>query len=71
MIHTTDPLVVEASAILWALQLAKVEKLCGIMVESDSKLCVDAIGMGMVVCDWNISTLCYDAIGLAAEFFFL
>ena len=69
MIHTTDPLVVEASAILWALQLAKVEKLCGIMVESDSKLCVDAIGMGMVVCDWNISTLCYDAIGLAAEFF--
>ena len=39
------------------------------MVESDSKLCVDAINMGMAVCDWNISTLCYDAIGLATEFF--
>jgi ribonuclease HI len=69
LIHTTEPLVAEASTILWALQLAKVEKLCGIMVESDSKLCVDAISMGMAICDWKISTLCYDAIGLAAEFF--
>jgi ribonuclease HI len=51
LIHTEDPLVAEASAILWTLQLAKVEKLCGIMVKSDSKLCVDAIGMGMAVCD--------------------
>ena len=42
----------------------------GIIVESDSKLCVDAIGLDKADCDRNISTLCNDAIGLAAEFNF-
>ena len=68
-IHTTVPLVAEASAILWAVQLAKMEELRGIIVESDSKLCVDAISLDKAACDWNISTLCLDVIGLAAEFF--
>ena len=68
LIHTSNPLVIEASAIIWALQIAKVKGRCGIIVESDSKLCVDAIGLDKTDCDWNISTLCNDAIGLAAEF---
>ncbi len=41
---------------------------CGIIVESDSKLCIDAIGLDMADCGWKISTLCNDALGLAAEF---
>jgi ribonuclease HI len=61
-------LVAKASAIIWALQIAKVEGRCGIIVESDSKLCVDAIGLDKADCDWNIFTLCNDAIGLAREF---
>jgi hypothetical protein len=54
LIHTSDPLVAEASAILWALQIAKVEELSGIIVESGSKMCVDATGLDKAVCDWNI-----------------
>ena len=38
-IHTSVPFVAEASAILWAVQLAKMEDLRGIIVESDFKLC--------------------------------
>ena len=38
------------------------------IVESDSKLYVDAIGLDKATCDWNISTLCLDAIGLASQF---
>uniref|UniRef100_A0A2N9EZY5 RNase H type-1 domain-containing protein n=1 Tax=Fagus sylvatica TaxID=28930 RepID=A0A2N9EZY5_FAGSY len=34
---------VEASTILWAFQIAKMENFTSIIVESDSKLCIDAI----------------------------
>jgi ribonuclease HI len=54
LIHTSDPLVAEASAILWALQIAKVEEFSGIIVESDSKMCVDTTSLDNAVCDWNI-----------------
>ena len=37
--NTCDPLVVEAAAILWAIQIAKAENWCGIIIESDSKAC--------------------------------
>jgi hypothetical protein len=67
-IHTSVQLVAEASAIFWVVQLAKMKDFCGIIVESDSKLYVDAIGLDKAPCDWNISTLCLDAIGLADQF---
>jgi hypothetical protein len=54
LIHISDPLVAEASAILWALQIAKVEEFSGIIVENDSKMCVDTTSLDKAVCDWNI-----------------
>ena len=38
-----EPIVAEASAILWALQLALEENHQNVMVEGDSKLCFDAL----------------------------
>ena len=38
-----EPIVAEASAILWALQLALEETHQNVMVEGDSKLCFDAL----------------------------
>nr|POF24536.1 hypothetical protein CFP56_76346 [Quercus suber] len=38
-----SPIAAEAEAILWALHLAKGENWRKIIVESDSKICIDAI----------------------------
>ncbi len=64
---TVDPTVAEASAILWAIQLAYLEKWKNILVESDAKNCVDAI-LGISACSWNIYALCNDVKRLASDF---
>ena len=66
---TAYPIVAEASAILWALQLAKSENWRWIMVESDSKNCVDTLLQEFFGCYWNISAICNDIKCLALEFF--
>uniref|UniRef100_A0A2N9EZP9 Reverse transcriptase domain-containing protein n=1 Tax=Fagus sylvatica TaxID=28930 RepID=A0A2N9EZP9_FAGSY len=68
VIHSNDLLVAEASAILWAIQIAKMNNMLEIIVESDSKVCVDAITQDLFVCDWTISTICNDVRVLALEF---
>uniref|UniRef100_A0A2N9HUL1 RNase H type-1 domain-containing protein n=1 Tax=Fagus sylvatica TaxID=28930 RepID=A0A2N9HUL1_FAGSY len=68
VIHSNDPLVAEASAILWAIQIAKLNNMLEIIVESDSKVCVDAITQDSFVCDWSISTTCNDVRVLVSEF---
>ena len=39
-----------------------------IIMESDSKVCVDAITQDSFVCDWSISTICNDVRVLASKF---
>jgi ribonuclease HI len=59
---------VEAAAILWAIQVAKVECWRDIIIESDSKSCVDALLQNTPVNDWKIAVLCENVLTLAAEF---
>jgi hypothetical protein len=54
-------------SILWAIQLAYLEKWKNILVESDAKNCVDAI-LGISACSWNIYALCNDVKRLALDF---
>ena len=68
--NTSDPLVVEAAVILWAIQVAKKENWGNICVESYSKICVDYLLQANSVSSWNIEVLCGDAMSLAAEFNF-
>ena len=39
-----------------------------IIVESDSKVCIDAITQDSFVCDWTISIICNDVKVLTSEF---
>ena len=41
--NTTDPCIVEALAVVWALKLASLEKLVEIQVEGDAQVCINAI----------------------------
>ena len=43
LIPTVNPTIAEASAILWAIQLAYLERGKKFIVESDAKNCVDAL----------------------------
>uniref|UniRef100_A0A2N9IBA6 GPI mannosyltransferase I n=1 Tax=Fagus sylvatica TaxID=28930 RepID=A0A2N9IBA6_FAGSY len=60
----------EAAAILWAIQVAKVENWSSIIIESDSKMCVDAILQDPPDSLWKIAVLCDNVKTLAAEFRF-
>jgi hypothetical protein len=42
-VDTADPVIAEAQVIKWALDLAKLESFPKIIVESDSKMCIDAL----------------------------
>lgn len=59
---------VEAAAILWAIQVAKVDCWRDIIIESDSKSCVDALLQNTPINDWKIAVLCENFLTLAAEF---
>ena len=50
-----SPLRAEASAILWAIQLAKVEKWPRIVIEGDAKNCFDPLSSSPTAPDWTIS----------------
>jgi ribonuclease HI len=68
--NSIDPLVAEAAAILWAIQIAKMESWNAITVEGDSKVCVDFLLQDFTASRWSIAGLCDDAKALAAEFSF-
>ena len=55
--NIVDSVIVEAQAIKWALELAKLESFpC--LVESDSKMCIDALVDSLAAGCWKIDTLC-------------
>ncbi len=53
-LSTIEPSTTKAAAIKWALELAKLEKCTKIIVESDTKVCVDAINGRFDYADWRI-----------------
>jgi ribonuclease HI len=69
-VNSCGPLMAEAAAILWAIQVAKVENWSSIIIESDSKMCVDAILQDPPDSLWKIAVLCDNVKTLAAEFRF-
>ena len=60
MLPKRSPITAEAEAILWALHLAKGENWRKIIVESDSKICIDAILDHSASHQWTISSLLSD-----------
>uniref|UniRef100_A0A2N9HI48 Reverse transcriptase domain-containing protein n=1 Tax=Fagus sylvatica TaxID=28930 RepID=A0A2N9HI48_FAGSY len=68
--NSCDPLMAEAVAILWAIQVVKVENWSSIIIESDSKMCVDAILTDPHASLWKIAVLCDNVKTLVAEFSF-
>uniref|UniRef100_A0A2N9EJB2 CCHC-type domain-containing protein n=1 Tax=Fagus sylvatica TaxID=28930 RepID=A0A2N9EJB2_FAGSY len=56
-IDVVDPEVAEAAAILWAVQLAKLEGFLNVVIESDSKVPIDAINSNPEKANWKISTI--------------
>ncbi|KAL0007081.1 hypothetical protein SO802_008583 [Lithocarpus litseifolius] len=65
---TCCPLRAEASAILWAIQLAKVEKWPHIVIEGDAKNCFDPLSSSPTTPDWTISNT-ISSIQCLREFF--
>ncbi len=54
---TIDPCIAEASALLWALEIARAIHVMDIMVESDAKVCIDAFLGTTDYIPWKIQTL--------------
>jgi hypothetical protein len=63
-----DPTIAEADAICWALELANTEKFEKISIESDAKVCADALLCPTDDCPWKIRTFTSLALELAAYF---
>ena len=63
-----DPTVAEASAIVWALELAMEEGFENIIVESDAKICVDALNCPIDESPWKIHALSTHSLDLALNF---
>ena len=67
-VNEDDPIAAEASAILWALQIAKMENFTSIIVESDSKLCIDVITLHPEDSYWVSAAFVSDIISLSSDF---
>ena len=65
---TKGPATAEASAIKWALVLANQESFLKVTVESDAKVCINALLGVPDEANWNISNLCTDIQHLALDF---
>ena len=63
-----EPVVAEANAILWAIQIAKEEDFKHIIVEGDAKICFDVLNGNVVESLWSISSLCRDIKFLGQSF---
>ena len=63
-----DPLVAEAIAIKWALELAISENFPNVIVESDSKICIDNFLDNSTSSYWKIDVLIPNVHGLALHF---
>jgi ribonuclease HI len=67
-IEVIDPEVAEASAILWAIQLAKLEDFQNVIVESDSKIPVDCMNGIQAEANWKIAAIVSDVNFLSLDF---
>jgi hypothetical protein len=65
-----DPSVAEATAINGALVLAKEEKFDFVCVESDAKICIEALAAPVDDCWWKIHSLIAHSVFLAPSFSF-
>jgi hypothetical protein len=68
MVVADEPLVAETHAIKWAIELASLEDYQNFMVESDAKVCIEAILGAPQNTSWKINTLCFDINCLAYNF---
>uniref|UniRef100_A0A2N9GBE2 RNase H type-1 domain-containing protein n=2 Tax=Fagus sylvatica TaxID=28930 RepID=A0A2N9GBE2_FAGSY len=59
-IPPNEPVVAEANAILWAIQIAKEEDFKDIIVEGDAKIYFDVLNGNVGESLWSISSLCRD-----------
>ena len=65
VVDIEDPLVAEAIAIKWALELAESESFPNVIVESDSKICIDNFSNNSTSSYWKIDALISDVHRLA------
>ena len=63
-----SPTQVEATAIQWALKLAIDENWSNIVVEGDSKICLDALSKAEEPSNWSISSITWDTAVLSVFF---
>ena len=63
-VYSILPLQAEAEAIKWALSLAKSIDVATIIVESDSKVCVDALAPSGNQVPWSIRGICNEILNL-------
>lgn len=68
LIKRTYPLQVEIEALLWAVQLAKVEKWSQVIFEKDAKICFDAINTPNHPYPWSIHTQLLNILALVECF---
>ena len=66
----SDPTVAEASAIWWALELAKAANFESICIESDAEVCIDALSGPTIEIPWKIHALALQSLHLASCFSF-
>ena len=50
----SSPLQAETDALLWAMQLAKIERWSHVIFEGDAKICIDAINNPDNSCPWTL-----------------
>lgn len=63
-----DPTIAEPVAICWALELVAAEGFLKIIVESDAKICIDALSCNSNDCPWKIRALTTLSLELAIYF---
>jgi ribonuclease HI len=66
--NTRDPCIAEALAIVWALQLARLEKFLIIQVEGDAQSCINAINGHTTDIPWKILQVIFNVKVLASLF---
>jgi hypothetical protein len=67
-IRTSDSVVAEPAAILWALQVAKLHKFLHIIIESDAKVCTDALSVIQQDFPWAMEFYCHDIAYFSNKF---
>ena len=63
-----DPMVVEAMAIVWALELALSEKFAKVIVESDAKMCIEDLSYPTDTDCWKIRNFSIHTVYLISGF---